>query len=329
MKTDEKMEKLPDETLLKPILVNYMNEIDGVLAVAICDRNGFIISSEFKQQAADESVIGVISAILDSYIDRIKSEFGTFGNFFNITTTGDKKFAFASMGPHSILTTVADPSTSDVELKVYSEHVASKIELILEGNVDVSPQIPEIIKALSKTRGGQLSKLEGEFSNKLILTGDYAVGKTSLIRRFVENKFEQDYISTIGVQISKKIVIISEQTKMNFIIWDIGGQSLAPYRKKFYAGANAAFIVVDRTRKDHLKSIDFWFNDIKKQIPKDIPIVIVGNKSDLVDGIVISEDDIRTIAKEFGFHYILTSAKTGVGVNDAFLYVAYRVIETL
>ena len=77
------------------------------------------------------------------------------------------------------------------------------------------------------------------------------------------------------------------------------------------------------------KSVDFWFNDIKKQILKDIPIVIVGNKSDLVDEIVISEDDIRTIAKEFGFHYILTSAKTGVGVNDAFLYVAYRVIETL
>ncbi len=331
MKTDEKMEKLPDETLLKPILVNYMNEIDGVLAVAICDRNGFIISSEFKEQAADESVIGVISAILDSYIDRIKSEFGTYGNFFNITTTGDKKFAFASMGPHSILTTVADPSTSDVELKVYSEHVASKIELVLEGNVDVSPQIAEIIKALSKTRSGQLPKLEGEFQNKLILTGDYAVGKTSLIRRFVENKFEQDYISTIGVKISKKIVNISEQTKMNFLIWDIGGQKnqMAPYRKKFYSGTNAAFIVIDRTRPDNLKSVDFWFNDIKKQIPKNIPVVIVSNKSDLVDEIVISEDDIRTIAKEFDFHYILTSAKTGVGVNDAFLYVAYRVIETL
>ncbi len=230
------MEKLPDETLLKPILVNYINEIDGVLAVVICDRNGFIISSEFKEQAADESVIGVISAIIDSYIDRIKSEFGTFGNFFNITTTGNKKFSFASMGPHSILTTVADPSTSDVELKVYSEHVASKIELVLEGNVDVSPQIPEIIKALSKTQSGQLQKLEGEFSNKLILTGDYAVGKTSLIRRFVENKFKQDYISTIGVQISKKIVIISEQTKINFVIWDISGQvgQMAPYRKKFY-----------------------------------------------------------------------------------------------
>lgn len=325
------MEKLPDETLLKLILINYMNEIDGVLAVAICDRNGLIISSEFKEQATDESVIGVISAILDSYIERIKSEFGSFENFFNITTTGDKKFSFASMGPHSILTTVAELSTSDVELKVYSEHVASKIELVLKGNQNVSPQIPEIIKALSQTRGGQLPKLEGEFSNKLILTGDYAVGKTSLIRRFVEDKFEQDYLSTIGVQISKKIVNISEQTKMNFIIWDIGGQKnqMTPYRKKFYAGANAAFIVLDRTRTDHLKSIEYWFNDIKKEMKQDIPIILVGNKSDLIDDIVISEEEIRTVAKEFGFHYILTSAKTGVGVNDAFLYVAYRVIETL
>ncbi|MFX1317125.1 MAG: hypothetical protein ACFE9T_14790, partial [Promethearchaeota archaeon] len=204
------MDKLPNETLLRSILLNYMKEVEGILAVAICDRAGFIISSEFKEKAADESVIGVISAILDSYIDRIKSEFGTQSNFFNITLIGDKKFAFASMGPLSILTTVADPKTSDVELRVYSEHIANKIELVLDGNKDVSPQIPEIVKALSKTREGELPKIEGEFSNKLILTGNYAVGKTSLIRRFIENKFEQDYISTIGVQISKKVVNLTE-----------------------------------------------------------------------------------------------------------------------
>ncbi len=55
----------------------------------------------------------------------------------------------------------------------------------------------------------------------------------------------------------------------------------------------------------------------------------MGNKSDLIDEIVISEEDIKEISKQYGSHYILTSAKTGVGVNDAFLYIAYRVIETL
>ncbi|MCK4286830.1 MAG: GTP-binding protein, partial [Candidatus Lokiarchaeota archaeon] len=239
--------------------------------------------------------------------------------------------AFCSQGPQSILTTFTDQSTSDIELKVYSEHIAGKIELILDGNEEVSTEIPEIVKALAKTRAGALPKLAGEYSNKVILTGDYQVGKTSLIRRFVENSFKRDYISTIGVQISKKTINLADENIMNFIIWDIGGQSfqMAPYRAKFYNGANAALIVVDRTRPDHLKSVEKWYNDIKSSIPKNIPIIIVGNKSDLSDELVISKEEIRDISKKFGFHYILTSAKTGEHVNDAFLYIAYRVIESL
>lgn len=326
------MEKLPSTKLLKDIIKNYFNEVD-ILGVAICDRDGFIIASESKQENEEESdaIIGALSAMLDTYIDRIKTEYGTSNSFFNITSTGDKKFVFSSMGPNSILTTVADQSTTDIELKVYSEHIASKIELILDGNEDVSPKIPEIIKALSKTRGGQLPDLAGEYSNKLILCGDFSVGKTSLIRRFVENKFKKEYISTLGVQISKKTVNLSEKTKMSFIIWDIGGQihQMAPYRAKFYNGANAALIVVDRTRSGNLDSVERWYIDIKKSISRSIPIIIVGNKSDLVDKIVISEEEIKVVAKQFGFHYILTSALTGENVNDAFLYIAYRVVELL
>ena len=327
------MEKLPSSKQLREILKIYFEEVEGILGVAICDRDGFIIASEFKEGDEEESdsVLGAISAILDSYIDRIKSEFGSQGNFFNITTTGEKKFAFCSQGPQSILTTFTDQSTSDIELKVYSEHIAGKIELILDGNEEVSTEIPEIVKALAKTRAGALPKLAGEYSNKVILTGDYQVGETSLIRRFVENAFKRDYISTIGVQISKKTINLADENIMNFIIWDIGGQSfqMAPYRAKFYNGANAALIVVDRTRPDHLKSVEKWYNDIKSSIPKNIPIIIVGNKSDLSDELVISKEEIRDISKKFGFHYILTSAKTGEHVNDAFLYIAYRVIESL
>jgi len=327
------MEGILNRESLRQILKIYYNEVEGILGIAISDRDGFIIASEFKEgdDKESDSVIGAISTILDNYIDRIKSEFGTEDTFFNITTIGDKKFACCSKGPQSILTTVADAEkVGDIELKVYSEHIANKIELIL-AHEEVSLQIPEIIKALAKTRVGSLSKLEGEYSNKLILTGDYSVGKTSLIRRFVENIFKEDYISTIGVQISKKSVDITNKIKMNFLIWDIGGQvtQMAPYRGRFYNGANAAFIVVDRTRLDNLKSIEKWYNDIKDSISKNIPIVIVGNKSDLIEEIVISEEEINKIAKKFNFHYILTSALTGENVNDAFLYIAYRVIETL
>jgi small GTP-binding protein len=317
---------------LEQILENYFKDIEGLLGVVICDRNGFTIASKSKQGSQEDSdaIIGALSTMLDSYIDRIKAEFGTTDSFFNITTTGDKKFVISSMGPNSILSTVADQSTTDIELKVYSEHIASKIELVLRGNQFVTPKIPEIIKALSKTRGGQLPDLKGEYANKLILCGDFQVGKTSLIRRFVENRFEKDYISTIGVELSKKTVVLSENTKLNFIIWDIGGQERYNLnRAKFYNGANAAFIVIDRTRPDNLKSVEKWYNDIKKAIPRNIPIVVVGNKSDLKDEIMIGEDEIKQVSKQYGFHYILTSALTGEGVIDSFLYIAYRVLETL
>ncbi|TFF98656.1 MAG: roadblock/LC7 domain-containing protein, partial [Promethearchaeota archaeon] len=118
------------EKLFRELLRNFIIDVDGVEAVAICDRDGFIIdfeSREESEESENDSFIGVISAAIDSSIERIKKEFGE-SNFLNITSIEKKKFAFASMGPRSILTAVANPSTTDVELRVYSEHIAGKIE---------------------------------------------------------------------------------------------------------------------------------------------------------------------------------------------------------
>jgi small GTP-binding protein len=323
------MEGLPNIDLLESLLENYMFDIDGAIAVAICDRDGFIIASNSKEKAGKESdsVMGAISAFLDIYIDRIKTEFQTQSNFFNITSMQDKKFAYCSMGSHSILTTIADPTTSDLELRIYSEYIAGKVELVLEGFDKVSTEIPEIIRVLSKRREGKLPK--GQFTSKLILTGDFKVGKTSLIKRFVENLFSASYISTIGVEISKKTIVMDEETQINFVLWDIGGQisSMAPYRHRFYEGASAAFIVIDRTRLNNLESVNRWHKEILDAVSRNIPVVIVGNKSDLQDELVITEEEIKIVAKELGFHYILTSALSGENVNEAFLYIAYRFIE--
>jgi small GTP-binding protein len=323
------MEGLPNIDLLESLLNNYMFDIDGAIAVAICDRDGFIIASNSKEKAGKESdsVMGAISAFLDIYIDRIKTEFQTQSNFFNITSMQDKKFAYCSMGSHSILTTIADPTTSDLELRIYSEYIAGKVELVLEGFDKVSTEIPEIIRVLSKRREGKLPK--GQFTSKLILTGDFKVGKTSLIKRFVENLFSASYISTIGVEISKKTIVMDEETQINFVLWDIGGQisSMAPYRHRFYEGASAAFIVIDRTRLNNLESVNRWHKEILDAVSRNIPVVIVGNKSDLQEELVITEEEIKIVAKELGFHYILTSALSGENVNEAFLYIAYRFIE--
>lgn len=313
---------------LQTLLQNYMKNVEGIISVIVSDREGFIITSESKKEAEDESILGAIAVTVDTFIERIKREFGSESSFINITNIHDNKFAYCSTGSKSILLTISDLSTTDTELRVYSEHIASKVEMLLEGNENVSLEIPEIIKVLSKTKEGKIPT--GDYSLKLILTGDYKVGKTSLIMRFVQNLFRDSYHSTVGVDISKKVVSLSENTKMNFIIWDIGAQipQMASYRKRFYGGANAAFIVVDRTRPDCLQSIKKWYDEIVRFVEKDINIILVGNKTDLVDKIVISEEEIKYYAEENNFFYILTSAKTGENVNDAFLYIAYRFLES-
>ncbi|MFW9782247.1 MAG: GTP-binding protein [Candidatus Heimdallarchaeota archaeon] len=315
------------ERRLKILLKNYMDELESIIAVTICDREGLIITSERKGEAGDEDVLGVIAASVDSYMERIRMEFKEETNFFNITATKDKKFAYCSMGLKSILLTVTDLSSSDTELRIFSEHIAGKVEMIIEGNEKVSLEIPEIVKTLSKTKEGKIP--EGDYSLKLIVIGDYEAGKTSLISRFVKNLFKESYQSTIGVEISKKDVELGKNTKIDFAIWDVGGQvtQMIPYRKRFYEGANSAFIVIDRTNEDSINSILKWYNEISKYIGKKINVILIGNKSDLEDQVVISEEQIKKVANQLNFHYILTSAKTGENVNDSFLYVAYRFLE--
>ncbi len=311
---------------LSILLKNYMSDVDGVIAIAVCDRDGLIISFESKEDSESDSVIGAISAILDSYIDRIKAEYGTESSFFNVTSTGDRKFAYCSQGT-SILTTVAKPSTSDIELRVYSEYVARTVELLLGGNDNVLLEIPEIIRASSKTKSGVLPQREIDL--KLILTGDYKVGKTSLIKRFVDDTFIEKYLPSVGIEISKKNFELGPKTRVELKIWDIGGQrsEVAAYKKRFFVGTNAAFIVIDRTRQDSFKNVEYWYNEIRESIRSNIPIFIVGNKSDLTSEISVIDKDIRGIADRYGVPYILTSAKTGVNVKDMFLYMAYKFLD--
>jgi small GTP-binding protein len=317
------------ETQLKFLLKSLLYDVEGIIALTISDREGFILTSESKLENQNDELLVAMAGSIDMYIDRVKREFGSEGNFFNITNLSDQKLSYCSMGPHAILTALSAPSTSDTELKVYCEHIANKIELILEGQENVSLDIPDLIKVLSKMKSGIIPK--GEFSTKLILTGDFRVGKTSLVRRFVQNLFQDNYISTIGVSISKKKINLAEDTRVDFVIWDIGGQitQMTPYRKRFFEGASTAFIVFDRTRHQTFNNVDVWYNEITKHIADKISIIIVGNKSDLADKIEVSEEEIKEKAKNYGFHYILTSAKTGENVNEAFNYIAYKLLESI
>lgn len=150
-------------------------------------------------------------------------------------------------------------------------------------------------------------------SRKVILTGSFGVGKTSLFRRFINNTFSEKYITTIGVKVDKKVVDIQGQ-EVSILLWDIAGevkQDKVP--KSYFLGASAIIYVFDLTRPSTYKNIGVDM-DILKDILPDSIIKIVGNKSDLVE-----EAAIEKIKEELVLPIdIITSAKNDVNVEELF-----------
>ena len=167
------------------------------------------------------------------------------------------------------------------------------------------------------------------FRFKVAVIGDGRVGKTSLIKKFTQGSFKKDYVKTIGAQFSVYDEKINED-KIRLLFWDIAGQDTFHFlRPNFFKNSRAAIIVYSLEEnnfgKDSFDHILTWHDDITK-FCGDIPIVIFGNKIDLVDADKLDKTKIQDLMKNNNFlgHYI-TSAKTGKGVIEAF----NAIIETL
>ncbi len=156
------------------------------------------------------------------------------------------------------------------------------------------------------------------FVFKITVIGDGAVGKTSLIKKYTQGSFQKDYIKTLGAQFSKYDEEI-EGDNCKLFFWDIAGQREFDFmRPTFYKGSKAAIIVFSHIDEDSFNHIKDWHEDIKKYTG-DLPIVLFGNKTDLVDKKDLDEEIINSIVQDQNFlGYYKTSAKTGSGVYEAF-----------
>jgi len=169
------------------------------------------------------------------------------------------------------------------------------------------------------------------FKLKILLTGAAAVGKTSLVQRFIKNRFAANYKLTVGVDILTKDVEFRQGEIATLSIWDIGGQQRFEFiRSTFYKGAAGALLVFDLTREQTYIETRKWLTEIRQFAGENIPFVLIGNKADLVEdvGVVIDREEARKFAESEGSIYLETSAKTGIHVDESFTELTRRIIDS-
>jgi small GTP-binding protein len=130
------------------------------------------------------------------------------------------------------------------------------------------------------------------------------------------------------VNLLKKELEVEQYGLTHAQIWDLGGQdSFGSVRKIYLDGSKGALLIYDMTRKETFDALDFWIGSFKEIRGNDGDIILIGNKSDLKDQIVVSHEDASEYAKEMGLDYIVTSAKSGDNVEEAFLSLFKKILD--
>ena len=147
---------------------------------------------------------------------------------------------------------------------------------------------------------------------KLNSVGSYSVGKTSLIRRYTDNTFYEDYLPTLGVDITVKRGVIVNDKLVRLVFMDTAGEEkFGNLRKTYFEGSQGCIAVYDITRTDTFKDLDHWLKEYRTAAGNDRCITIIGNKIDLAGRRVIHEKEGRRYARSQGTNFSEASAKFG------------------
>lgn len=164
------------------------------------------------------------------------------------------------------------------------------------------------------------------YNFKVIVLGDIAVGKTSVIGRYITNTFTEVYKSSIGCEFKNKKIDIDEESQVNLQIWDTAGEErFMSVTKQYYNDSHGAMIIYDLTNKKSFIKMNNWINDVKNNAPKNIAIMVVGNKSDLINEKVDLGDELKPFKDNY--LYCEVSAKNGINVSLAFENLALKIME--
>jgi len=168
-----------------------------------------------------------------------------------------------------------------------------------------------------------------DFTNfKVIIVGDSGVGKSSILKRGVNNKFDENYHATVGFEFLMQYYIVND-LKIKLQIWDTCGQEM--YRslvQGYYRNSSLAILVYDISKKESYEGLDTWLKDIRSRLEQEIPIFIAGNKYDLENNRKISFDEAKEFSKTRKIEFFTEcSAKTGYNVENIFYEAAKQIYK--
>jgi len=163
---------------------------------------------------------------------------------------------------------------------------------------------------------------------KILMIGDSGVGKSSILLRFTDDDFEEDQPCTIGVDFKTKIVNL-ENKRVNLTIWDTAGQEkFRSLTSSYYRGAHGIIITYDVTRRDTFDSLSMWLKEVEVYLTDKDPItLLVGNKVDKAER-QVSRDEGAKFAKKHSMLFIEASAKTKLGIQQAFEELVQKILDT-
>ncbi len=166
---------------------------------------------------------------------------------------------------------------------------------------------------------------------KICLVGDGPVGKTSLVRRYVLNMYDDRYIATIGTKVSRKEIQVPQPADrpvtVDLLIWDIMGQDKFRdiLRDAYFRGVSGVLAVCDMTRRRSLERLESWMGAVES-VAGEVATLVALNKADLEEAAEFGEDEAGQIAEAFGGEVLATSARTGSHVEEAFRLFATSVV---
>ena len=167
-----------------------------------------------------------------------------------------------------------------------------------------------------------------EILYKILLLGDSSVGKSCLLKRYTDNTFLDIHISTIGLGYKLKEVKLKDGKTVKVQIWDTAGQDrFRAITKNYYKGAQGIALIYDITNQITFENVRKWIDQIKEEVSEKVPIILVGNKIDIVERRVIKKEDGESMAKEYGLLFSECSAKTGENIDSTFNQLVEKTVE--